>query len=99
MPAKGVFARGASAEGERRQRNTRLETIAVVTNGEHVPSWERKPEELFHAEPSPAPGGGTDSPARTNQRGIHSLLKRVESRMFETHGLLGGFGWGQIANV
>lgn len=38
-------------EGERRQRKTRLVTIAVTENGERVPAWERKPEEIFHAAP------------------------------------------------
>jgi hypothetical protein len=43
-------------EGERRQRKTRLVTIAVAANGERVPSWERKPEEIFHAEPQVGAG-------------------------------------------
>jgi superfamily II DNA or RNA helicase len=48
-------------EGERRQRKTRLVTIAVAANGERIPAWERKPEELFHAEPRVAPSAnGTD---------------------------------------
>ena len=38
-------------EGEKRQRKTRLVTIGVSKDGERVPSWERKPEELFQADP------------------------------------------------
>lgn len=40
------------SEGERRQRTTRLVTIAIAENGERIPSWERKPEEIFHAPPA-----------------------------------------------
>ncbi len=38
-------------EGERRQRKTRLVTIAVSESGERIPTWERKPEEIFRAPP------------------------------------------------
>lgn len=38
-------------EGERRQRKTRLVTIAVNKDGERIPSWERKPEVIFQAPP------------------------------------------------
>jgi hypothetical protein len=38
-------------EGERRQRKTRLVTIGVSKDGERVPSWERKPAEVFQADP------------------------------------------------
>jgi ERCC4-related helicase len=37
-------------EGERRQRKIRLVTIAVAENGERIPNWERKPDEIFHAQ-------------------------------------------------
>lgn len=36
---------------ENRQRKVRLLTIAVAENGERIPAWERKPEEIFHAPP------------------------------------------------
>src|SRR5690606_35429100 len=45
-------------EGERRQRKTRLVTIAVAENGERIPNWERKPEEIFHAAPLAGAGEG-----------------------------------------
>lgn len=38
-------------EGERRQKKTRLIAIAVNKDGERIPAWERKPEELFQAQP------------------------------------------------
>lgn len=38
-------------EGARRQRKTRLVTIGVSKDGERIPSWERKPAEVFQAEP------------------------------------------------
>jgi hypothetical protein len=35
--------------------------IAVASNGERIPAWERKPEELFQAEPRVASAeNGTD---------------------------------------
>jgi len=45
-------------EGERRQRKTRLITIAVSKDGERIPSWERKPEEIFQAEPAEGSSNG-----------------------------------------
>lgn len=45
-------------EGEKRQRKTRLVTIAVSKDGERIPSWERKPEEIFQS--SPTEGKGND---------------------------------------
>lgn len=45
-------------EGERRQRKTRLVTIAVAENGERLPAWERKPEEIFNAAPLAGAGEG-----------------------------------------
>ena len=37
--------------GENRQRKVKLLTIAVAENGERIPMWERKPEDLFEALP------------------------------------------------
>lgn len=37
--------------GENRQRRVKLLTIAVAENGERIPMWERKPEEIFQALP------------------------------------------------
>lgn len=46
------------AEGERRQRKTRLVAIAVAESGERIPAWERKPDEIFHATPLAGAGEG-----------------------------------------
>ncbi len=42
-------------EGDRRQRSTRLVTVAVSNCGERIPTWERRPEQLFHSQPLNSP--------------------------------------------
>jgi hypothetical protein len=69
-------------EGERRQRKTRLVTLAIAENGERIPTWERKPEEIFMAPAMPEAGAlGSEFYQKTieptfqrelNQRGIVS---------------------------
>jgi ERCC4-related helicase len=60
-------------EGERRRRKTRLVTIAVAANGERIPSWERKPEEIFHAEPLVSIG---ENRAKFFRDAVESIFQR-----------------------
>jgi superfamily II DNA or RNA helicase len=46
-------------EGERRQRKVRLLIIGVSQDGERIPSWERKPAEIFNSPPSQGQATGS----------------------------------------
>jgi len=71
-------------EGERRQRKTRLVTIAVSENGERIPTWERKPEEIFHSSPL---SGAED---RFGFRFYRQTVEPVFQRELNQRGILAG---------
>ena len=71
-------------EGERRQRKTRLVTIAVSENGERIPTWERKPEEIFHSSPL---SGAED---RFGVRFYRQTVEPIFQRELNQRGILAG---------
>jgi ERCC4-related helicase len=71
-------------EGERRQRKTRLVTIAVSENGERIPTWERKPEEIFHSIPL---SGAED---RFGVRFYRQTVEPIFQRELNQRGILAG---------